>query len=77
VPDEKILAGLLVVLAAAVSFVLTIFFFGFVLLAGVLVTLVGLALMVRPSTRPKARRLLGGAGVTLVGPVLYVALAFL
>jgi hypothetical protein len=77
VTDEKLLAGMLVVLGLGVSFGLSVLFFGFVLLAGALLLVVGLTLLVLGRRRRVALGMLGAAGLTLSGPLIYVGLAVL
>jgi hypothetical protein len=77
VTDERLLVGLLGVIAVGVSFGLTVLFFGFVVLAGALLVVGGLALMAVPARRRIAAQVLGVAGVTLSGPLIYVGLAVL
>ncbi len=75
--DERLLVGLLCVIAVGVSFGLTVLFFGFVVLAGALLVVAGLALLAVPRRRRTAAQVLGVGGVTLSGPLIYVGLAVL
>ncbi|MGH9022758.1 MAG: tyrosine-type recombinase/integrase [Acidimicrobiia bacterium] len=75
--DERLLVGFLVVIGLGVSFVLTIFLFGFVLLAAVLLGVTGAALLITPTRRGAALWTLGLAGVISAGPLIYLGLAFL
>ena len=75
--DERLLVGFLIVIAAAVSFALTILFFGFVVMTGALLLVAGLLLFALPGPRRRALILLAAAGVTLSGPLIYVGLAVL
>jgi len=71
------LVGIALVVAAAVSFGLTVLFFGFVALAGLLLLLTGVLCVISPRSRLIGRGLLVAAAVVLVGPLVYVGLAFL
>ena len=75
--DERLLSGLLVAGGIGASFALTVVLFGFVVLAGSLLVVVGLALLAVPGRRQAAVHTLGAAGLTLSGPVIYVGLAVL
>jgi hypothetical protein len=75
--DERLLVGMLVVIGVGVSFGLTILFFGFLVLAGVLLANVGLALLAVPGRRRGAVQVLGAAGLILSGPLIYLGLAVL
>ena len=73
--DERLLAGLLGLIGAGGSFALTVVLFGFVVLAGALLVVVGLALLAVPGRRRRAVHILEAAGLTLSGPLIYVGLA--
>ena len=75
--DERLLVGFLGFIAVGVSFGLTVFFFGFVVLAGALLVVVGLALLAVPGRRRTATQVLGVGGATLAGPLIYIGLAVL
>ncbi len=60
-----------------VSFVLTIVFFGFVVLVGALLVIAGLALLAVPRRRRTALAVLAAGGAALSGPLIYVGLAVL
>jgi hypothetical protein len=75
--DERLLFGLLVMIAIGVSFVLTIVFFGFVVLVGALLVIAGLALLAVPRRRRTALAVLAAGGAALSGPLIYVGLAVL
>ena len=75
--DERLLVGLLCLLAVGVSFGLAVLFFGFVVLAGSLLIIAGLALLAVPNRRRTATQILGVGGVTISGPLIYVGLAVL
>ncbi len=75
--DERLLVGVLAAIAVAVSFALTVLFFGFVLLAGLLLMAVGLPLLAARGRRQTAAQALTVAGFVLSGPLLYVGLAVL
>ena len=75
--DERLLVGLLGVIAVGVSFALTVLFFGLVVLAGVLLTILGLALLGIPGRRQTAVLVLGASAATLSGPFIYIGLALL
>lgn len=75
--DERLLVAVLAAIAVAVSFGLTVFFFGFVVLAGLLLMGVGLALLALPGRGRTGAQALSGAGVVLSGPLIYVGLAAL
>ena len=79
VVDREIgaLVGIALVIAAAASFGLTVLFFGFVILAGLLLVLAGGLCLVSPRSRPLGRGLLTSAALVLAGPIAYVGLAFL
>ena len=77
VTDQKLLVGLLGMIAVGVSFGLTVLFFGFVVLAGLLIVVTGLAFAAVPGRRRTATKVLGVGAATLSGPVVYVALAVL
>ena len=74
---ERLLAGLLVAIGIGVSFALTVLLFGFVVLAGALLLVIGLAFLALPGRRQAAAKALGAAGLTLSGPLIYVGLAVL
>ncbi len=59
------------------SFGLSIFLFGFVAMAGLLLAAVALPLLIEPRTRRTAYRVLIAAAVVLSGPLIYAALALL
>lgn len=73
--DERLLAGLLGLIGAGASFALSVVLFGFVVLAGALLVIVGLALLAVPGRRRRAVQTLEAAGLTLSGPLMYVGLA--
>ena len=75
--DDRLLFGILAAIGVAVSFGLTVLFFGFVVLAGLLLMVVGLSLLAVPGRRRPAAQALTIAGVALSGPITYVALAVL
>ncbi len=75
--DTRLLVGLLLVIAIAVSFGLTVLFFGFVLLLGALLVVAGLVLSAVPSQRRSGVAVLAAGGVTLAGPLVYAGLAVL
>ena len=68
---------MLAVLGLGVSFGLTVLFFGFVVLAGVLLLLIGLTLLATHRQRGTALAILGASGLALSGPLVYVCLAVL
>ncbi len=75
--DTRLLVGSLSVLAVAVSFGLTVLFFGFVVLLSAFLLLAGLVLFAVPTPRRSAVAVLAAGGVTLAGPLIYVCLAVL
>ena len=75
--DQRLLVGYLGMIAVGVSFGLTVLFFGFVVLAGLLIVVTGLAFAAVPGRRRTAAKVLGVGAATLSGPVIYVALAVL
>jgi len=75
VTDQRLLVGLLGMIAVGVSFGLTVLFFGFVVLAGLFIVITGLALAAAPRRRLTAAKILGVGALTLSGPVIYVGLA--
>ena len=75
--DERLLAGVLVVIGIAVSFALTVLFLVFIVIGSALLVVIGLALLAVPRLRRAAVPVLGAAGLTLSGPVIYVGLALL
>ena len=75
--DQRLLAGLLAAIGIGLSFALTVLLFGFVVLAGTLLLVIGLAFSALPGRRQAAAKALGIAGLTLSGPLIYVGLAFL
>ena len=77
VTGQCLLVGLLGMIAVGVSFGLTVLFFGFVVLAGLLIVVTGLAFAAAPGRRRTATKILGVGAATLSGPVVYVALAVL
>lgn len=79
VVDREIgaLVGIALVIAAASSFGLTVLFFGFVVLAGLLLLLAGALCLVSPRSRPVGRGLLMSAAIVLADPLVYVGLAVL
>jgi len=74
---ERVLTGLLVLVGAGASFALTVVLFGFMVIAGLLLGLAGLALLCLTRTRHPAAGLLVAAAVVLSGPLVYATLAFL
>jgi hypothetical protein len=79
VVDREIgaLVGIALVIASAASFGLTVLFFGFVVLAGLLLLLAGGLCLVSSRFRLVGRGLLTSAAVVLAGPLVYVGLALL
>lgn len=75
--DERRLVGVLAAIAVALSFGLTVLFFGFVVLAGLILMVVGVALLAVPGRRRTAAQALTVGGVVLSGPIIYVGLAVL
>lgn len=76
--DERLLVGFLVLIAIGVSFVLTIFAFGLVVLVALLLASAGLVLRFGGDAHRSASGALMVAAVTaLVGPVVYVGSAIL
>ena len=75
--EQRLLVGLLAAIAVAVSFALTVLFFGLVVLAGLLLIAVGLPLLPVRGRRRTAAYALAVAGIVLSGPLLYVGLAVL
>jgi hypothetical protein len=71
--DGRRQAGLLV-LSVGASFGLTVLFFGFVVVAGGILMLLGLFLLFS-GRRPAAVHALGLGAVALTGPLIYAALA--
>lgn len=75
--DERLLVGVLAAIAVALSFGLTVLFFGFVVLAGLLLMVVAVALLAVPGRRRTAAQALAVAGLVLSGPLIYLGLAVL
>ncbi|MDQ6946709.1 MAG: hypothetical protein M3256_10680 [Actinomycetota bacterium] len=76
--DERLLVGFLVLIGLGVSFVLTIFAFGVVVLLAVVLGSVGLVLWSATSSHRTVPGALMIAAVTaLTGPLVYVGLAVL
>jgi hypothetical protein len=71
------LVGLALVIVSAASFGLTVLFFGFVVVAGLLLLLIGALCLLSPRSRVVGRGLLVSAAVVLLGPLAYIALALL
>ena len=75
--DTRLLVGLLSIIAAAVSFALTVVFFGLVVLTATFLVVAGLVLLAVPGRRQSAVAVLVVGGVTFSGPLIYVGLALL
>lgn len=71
------LVGALAAIAVGLSFGLTVLFFGFVVVAGLLLIVAGLGLLALPGRRRTASEILVVAGAVLSGPLIYVGLAVL
>ena len=59
-------------IAVGGSFALSVVLFGFVVLAGALLVVVGLVLLAGPGQRRRAVETLEAAGLSLSGPLVYV-----
>lgn len=75
--DTRLLVGFLSSIAVAVSFGLTVLFFGLVVVAATLFVVAGLVLLAVPGRRQTAVAFLAVGGVTFSGPLIYVGLALL
>ena len=75
--DTRLLVGFLSIIAVAVSFALTVLFFGLVVLTATLLVVAGLVLFAVTGRRQTAVAVLAVGGVTFSGPLIYVGLALL
>ncbi len=76
--DERLLVGFLVLIGIGVSFALTIFAFGLVVLVALLLASIGLVLRLgRGAHRSASSSLMVAAVTALVGPVVYIGSAVL
>jgi len=75
--DERLLVAFLVLIGVGVSFVLTIFALGLVVLVAVVLGSVGLVLSATRSHRMMSGALMIAAVTALTGPLVYVGLAVL
>lgn len=75
--DTRLLVGFLSIIVVAVSFALTVLFFGLVVLTATFLVLAGLVLLAVPGRRQTAVAVLAVGGATFSGPLIYVSLALL
>jgi len=75
--DERLLVGFLVVIGLGVSFALTVFALGVVVLVAVVLGSVGLVLWSAGRSRSVSGGLMVAAVIAVTGPVIYIGLALL
>jgi len=75
--DERLLVGFLVLIGLGVSFALTVFALGAVVLVAVVLGSVGLVLWSAGRSRTVSGGLMVAAVIAMTGPVIYIGLALL